>query len=195
MSSACVVPNVTLRDGNATAVSEQCRRYGSLGTDRVRQCRASTLTHNRPLCGLRAKVIEDYSHMMPAYDPNVCDDVCWLFLSCREIAGEKAELKGLIAGCGGQAFEHLPTACLPDPAPWCGSPAITGQARAGRWRRRPRPFLMVAGLPALFVCGRLRVTGSRAGRLPRRPGHRCRSARTRAGACPSRGAHQRSRRS
>jgi hypothetical protein len=46
-------------------------------------------------------VIEDYSHMMPAYDPNVCDDVCWLFLSCRETAGEKAELKGLIAGCGG----------------------------------------------------------------------------------------------
>jgi len=92
--------------------------------------------------------------MMPAYDPNVCDDVCRLFLSCREAAGEKAELKGLIAGCGGQAFEHLPVACPPDPAPWCGSSAITGQARAGRWRRRPRPFLMVAGLPAPFVCGR-----------------------------------------
>jgi hypothetical protein len=45
------------------------------------------------LCGLRAKVIEDYPHMMPAYDPNVCDDVCRLFLSCREAAGEKAELK------------------------------------------------------------------------------------------------------
>ena len=94
-------------------------------------------------------------HMMPAYDPNVCDDVCRLFLSCREeAAGEKAELKGLIAGCGGQAFEHLPAACPPDPAPWCGSPAITGLARAGRWRRRPRPLLMVAGLPAPFVCGR-----------------------------------------
>jgi len=106
------------------------------------------------LCGLRAKVIEDYPHMMPAYDPNVCGDVCRLFLSCREAAGEKAELKGLIAGCGGQAFEHLPVACPPDPAPWCGSSAITGQARAGRWRRRPRPFLMVAGLPAPFVCGR-----------------------------------------
>ena len=74
------------------------------------------------LCGLRAKVIEDYPHMMPAYDPNVCDDVCRLFLSCREAAGEKAELKGLIAGCGGQAFEHLPAACPPDPAPWRGSP-------------------------------------------------------------------------
>jgi len=35
--------------------------------------------------------------MMQAYDPNACEDVCRLFLSCREAAGEKAELKGLIA--------------------------------------------------------------------------------------------------
>src|SRR6266536_929648 len=40
----------------------------------------------------------------------------------RMTAGKKAKLKGLIAGCGGQAFEHLSAACPPEPAPWCGSP-------------------------------------------------------------------------
>ncbi len=118
------------------------------------------------LCGLRAKVIEDYPHMMPAYDPNVCDDVCRLFLSCREAAGEKAELEGLIAGCGGQAFEHLPAACPPDPAPWCGSPAITGRAR--RSVAAPAPAVSDGGRVASALCvwsparlrfGRTRLSG------------------------------------
>src|SRR6266568_5508142 len=117
---------VTLCNSRWSAPSAQVTADRRASPGRLADRPCST---EQALCGLRAKVIEDYPHMMPAYDPNVCDDACRLFLSCREAAGEKAELKGLIAGCGGQAFEHLPAACPPDPAPWCGSPAITGQAR------------------------------------------------------------------
>ncbi len=79
------------------------------------------------------------------------NDVCEMFLSCREAAGKRAKLKGLIAGCGGQAFEHLSAACPPDPAPWCGSP---GAADGTEWHR-----VRVPGVACARRLGWAAITG------------------------------------
>jgi hypothetical protein len=122
--------------------------------------------------------------IMPACDPNVCRRRLRDIPQLPRGSWQEGTLKGLIAGCGGQAFEHLSAAGPPDPAPWCGRPGVADWSErhrvrvpglpvrvawAGppllarrspvRWRRRPRPFLVVGGLPAA-VCGRLRVTDS-----------------------------------
>jgi len=94
----------------APGVASKASRRRSLYVDQL-AISAAAKPPNRLICA---------RHSAPA--PTMKNDVCEMFLSCREAAGKRAKLKGLIAGCGGQAFEHLSAACPPDPAPWCGSP-------------------------------------------------------------------------
>jgi hypothetical protein len=47
-------------------------------------------------------------HVMPAYDPNVCRRRLPAIPQLPRGSWQEGKLKGLIAGCGGQAFELCP---------------------------------------------------------------------------------------
>src|SRR6266702_3599717 len=95
--------------------------------------------------------IEDHPHITPPYDPNVCRRRLPAIPQLPRGSWHEGKLKGLIAGCGGQAFEHLSAACPPDPAPWCGSP---GAADGTEWHR-----VRVPGVACARRLGWAAITG------------------------------------
>jgi hypothetical protein len=72
--------------------------------------------------------------IMPAYDPDVCRRRLRDIPQLPRGSWQEGKLKGLIAGCGGQAFEHLSAACPPDPAPCCGCPGVADWSARHRVR-------------------------------------------------------------